>query len=327
MRKPAIHWLRLFILLSGVVLCGCIMGGCAKSSGNHEADKNKPTLVTTNFPLYDFAREIAGEHMEVLLLLPPGMEGHAYEPTPQDIIRIQNCALFLYIGGNSDTWVARILSGMEGNKPEALSLMPYVEALDEEYTEGMQAGAQEHAQEEGQEYDEHIWTSPRNAIKMVAGIADALSSADPANAAAYSANAHAYTAKLEALDADFRALTQTAKLHTLVFGDRFPFLYFAKEYGLTYFAAFPGCAENTEPSAATVAFLIDKVHKESIPAVFHMEFSNQMLADTICEATGAKKLLLHSCHNVSKEELMGGVTYLGLMYRNADALKEALLCS
>lgn len=318
MRKPAIHWLIFIILLSGIVL-----GGCAMSNGNHGIDKNKPTIVATNFPLYDFAREIAGEHMEVLLLLPPGMEGHAYEPTPQDIIQIQNCALFLYIGGNSDAWVARILSGMEGNKPETLSLMPYVEALDEEYTEGMQAGAQE----EGQEYDEHIWTSPRNAIKMVAGIADALSAADPANAAAYSANAHTYTAKLEALDADFRALTQTAKLHTLVFGDRFPFLYFAKEYGLTYFAAFPGCAENTEPSAATVAFLIDKVHKESIPAVFHMEFSNQMLADTICEATGVKKLLLHSCHNVSKEELVGGATYLGLMYRNADTLKEALLCS
>lgn len=308
----------LFIITGGLV--GCMMPASPANQG-------KPVIVATNFPLYDFARQIAGGQMDVLLLLPPGVESHAYEPTPQDIIRLQNCSLFLYIGGESDAWAERILSGMGRQEPKAMALMPYIDALQEEIAQGMQADAYAaQSADNGPDYDQHIWTSPRNAIHITAAITQTLCAIDPANADAYLANADAYAAQLTSLDEDFRAIAKAAKLHTLVFGDRFPFLYFAKEYGLSYYAAFPGCAEEAEPSAATVAFLIDKVRAEGIPAVLHIEFSNQTLADVICEATGAKKLLLHSCHNVSKEDMQSGATYLTLMRRNADTVKEALLC-
>jgi zinc transport system substrate-binding protein len=174
------------------------------------------------------------------------------------------------------------------------------------------------------EYDEHVWTSPRNVQLIVRKITDVLKSADPANAADYERNALAYTAKLTELDASFQETLKGAKRKTIVFGDRFPFRYFADAYGLSYFAAFPGCSTETEASAATVAFLIDKVRAEKIPVVFHIELSNEKIADTICEETGAKKLLLHAVHNVSKRDFEGGASYYALMSKNVENLRTAL---
>jgi zinc transport system substrate-binding protein len=174
------------------------------------------------------------------------------------------------------------------------------------------------------EYDEHVWTSPRNAQLIVRKITDLLKSADPANAAGYEKNAVAYIEKLGELDASFQAALRDAKRKTIVFGDRFPFRYFADAYGLGYFAAFPGCSTETEASAATVAFLIDKVRSEKIPVVFHIELSNEKIADTICEETGAKKLLLHAVHNVSKRDFERGESYYSLMSGNVANLRAAL---
>ena len=161
-------------------------------------------------------------------------------------------------------------------------------------------------------------------MKIAQAISDTLCALDADNADAYRANTAAYLDKLTALDASFRDVVQDAARKTLIFGDRFPFRYFVDEYGLDYFAAFPGCSSETEASAQTVAFLIDKIKTEQIPAVFHIEFSNERMADTISGETGAKKLLLHSCHNVSKAELQSGVSYLSLMAQNVEALKDAL---
>jgi zinc transport system substrate-binding protein len=181
-----------------------------------------------------------------------------------------------------------------------------------------------HDHEEEEEYDEHVWTSPRNAQLIVRQIADVLKSVDPANAADYEKNAVAYTVKLTELDAAFQNVLKGAKRKTMLFGDRFPFRYFADAYGLSYFAAFPGCSTETEASAATVAFLIDKVRAEKIPVVFHIELSNEKIADTICEETGAKKLLLHAVHNVSKRDFDRGASYYDLMSKNVENLKAAL---
>jgi zinc transport system substrate-binding protein len=202
-----------------------------------------------------------------------------------------------------------------------LSMMDTVDAVEEEIVEGM-----EDDEDEGEDvaYDEHVWTSPPNAMLIVNAITELLCEADPANAGFYWEKTIAYIEKLADLDTAFREVTMGAKRSTIVFADRFPFRYFADAYGLSYFAAFPGCSTETEPSAATVAFLINKIKVEKIPVVFHLELSNERMANTISEETGAKKLLLHAAHNISKRDFDSGLGYLDLMRRNVENLREAL---
>jgi zinc transport system substrate-binding protein len=317
---------KLFFALSAVLLTMFTFSFCKEAAS---ADK-KPSVVATIFPQYDFARAIAGDKAELTMLLRPGTESHSYDPTPQDILKIQNCDIFIYGGGESDEWVDGVLESMDTSKMRIISLMDCVDVVEEEIVEGMQDEEEEEGEEgeEGheheEEYDEHVWTSPVNAKKIVQKISDTLSEVDPANAGAYKNNTAAYLGKLDRLDASFRDVVKGAARKTLVFGDRFPFRYFADAYGLKYFAAFPGCSTETEASAATIAFLIDKVKAEKIPVVFHIELSNEKIADTICEATGAKKLLLHAAHNITRDDFRNGLTYLDIMTANVSALKEAL---
>jgi zinc transport system substrate-binding protein len=294
------------------------------AGGRKDAGKGngKTNVVATIFPPYDFVREIAGDRVNLTMLLPPGAESHSFEPTPQDIIKVQNCDVFVYVGGESDSWVERILESMDTSRMSIVSLMDCVEVVEEVVVEGMQEEEEEEG--EGPEYDEHVWTSPRNTKLIVQKIADVLKQRDAANAAAYEKNTASYLAKLTDLDAAFQTMIRGAKQKTFIFGDRFPFRYFADAYGLSYFAAFPGCSTETEASAATVAFLINKVRAEKIPVVFHIELSNEKIADTICEETGAKKLLLHAVHNVSKKDFDQGANYYDLMSQNVKNLREAL---
>jgi zinc transport system substrate-binding protein len=311
----------LFICIS-VSLAAAIPAGGRRDTGKAEGKIN---VVATIFPPYDFVREIAGDRITLSMLLPPGAESHSFEPTPQDIIKVQNCDLFIYVGGESDAWVERILESMDTSRMEIITLMECVEVVEELVVEGMQEEEEEEDSEEGEtEYDEHVWTSPKNAKLIVRKIAEGLKQRDAPNAAVYEKNAASYLAKLTDLDTAFQNMINGAKRKTLVFGDRFPFRYFADAYGLSYFAAFPGCSTETECSAATIAFLIDKVRAEKIPVVFHIELSNERIADTICEETGAKKLLLHAVHNISKRDFDRGENYYGLMSRNVQSLREAL---
>jgi zinc transport system substrate-binding protein len=282
----------------------------------------KINVVSTIFPPYDFVRAIAGDRVNLTMLLPPGAESHSFEPTPQDIIRVQNSDIFIFVGGESDAWVEGILDSMDTSGMEIVTFMDCVEVVEEEIVEGMQE--EEEEEEEGAEYDEHVWTSPRNAKLITQKIADVLKQRDPANAAEYERNTAAYLAKLTELDASFQKVIDGAKRKTMVFGDRFPFRYFADAYGLSYFAAFPGCSTETEASAATIAFLINKIRAEGIPVIFHIELSNEKIADVICEETGAKKLLLHAVHNVSKRDFERGANYYDLMSQNVKNLQEAL---
>ena len=316
----------LAILLLTPVLAGC------KQTGNRAdiGSDNKISVVATIFAPYDFVREIAGDNADITMLLPPASESHSFEPTPQDVIKIQNCDVFIHVGGESDKWVGEILSPMDTGKMKIVTLMDCVDVVEEEIVEGMEEEDEHDHEDEGgnhedePEYDEHVWTSPKNAKLIVQRISDALCEADQANADLYKQNTSDYLGKLDELDTTFGMIVEAAARKTIVFGDRFPFRYFADTYGLDYFAAFPGCSTETEPSAATIAFLIDKVTEENIPVIFHAELSNGKMAGTISEATGAKVLLLHACHNISKDDFQNGVSYLELMTRNVDALKEAI---
>ncbi|MDR2504878.1 MAG: metal ABC transporter substrate-binding protein [Oscillospiraceae bacterium] len=308
-----------------IALCICLLSLYTIESlpAVQAESADKPTVVATIFAPYDFARVIAGGLADVKMLLPPGSESHSFEPTPRDIITIQNSDVFIYVGGESDDWISSILSSMDTSDMRIVTLMDCVEAVEEELVEGMEA-EEEGEEEEEAEYDEHVWTSPRNAMMIADKLAAALIEADPANAKAYRANADAYLLELDALDAAFREVVDGAARKTIVFGDRFPFRYFADAYGLSYFAAFPGCSTETEPSAATIKFLIDKINDEQIPVVFHIELSNGRMADAISESTGAAVRLLHSAHNVTKADFEAGITYLSIMQANIEALREAL---
>lgn len=300
--------------LIAILLCLCLMlcGCTAQPEKPH--DETKLQIVCTSFPAYDFAREIAGDRAELTLLIKPGSEVHSYEPTPKDMIRIQESDLFICNGGESEQWAKTLIT------PElnTIYMMDCVDTV-EESADGIY-----NAEDGEPELDEHVWTSPLNSIKISEEICNALCKLDTDNAEAYKTNFAAYKAQLMALDREFRQVIKNSGKHTLVFADRFPMRYFALEYGLDCYAAFPGCSSETEPSAKTVAYLIDRVREDKIPAVLYMEFSNQKMADVICEDTGCKKLPFYSAHSVSAEQFEQGVSYLDLMRINLNSLKEAL---
>ena len=320
-------------------------GGAARNSGSpaDSTDDGKISVVTTIFPPYDFVREIAGDQVELQMLLKPGEETHSYEPTPQDIIAIQNSDVFIYTGGENDVWVEDILESMPESGMLTLRLMDCVETVEEEQVEGMKGSAghnhdaeeyddahaghpddAEGGEESPHELDEHVWTSPVNASAITEQIKNVLSQADPAHGELYEEKTLAYQEQLAELDGQFRDVVENAKRDLMIFGDRFPFRYFADEYGLKYYAAFPGCAGDTEPSAATMAFLIEKVREEQVPAVLKMELSNADIAEAIAEATGTEVKVFYSCHNLSADDFENGETYLTMMQKNVETLKEVL---
>lgn len=302
----------IFAAVCALMLCACTP---------QDTQTDKLSIVCASFPPYDFARNIAADRAQVRLLVPPGSDSHSYDPTPSDVIAVENADIFIYGGGESDEWARDILDAADVKPKSIIQMCGEVELLEEERVEGMQV---HHEEEEGEEEtDEHVWTSPKNAQAVCAAIERELSRLDADAADIYSRNLSEYNARLEELDAEFRSAVQSGG-KTLIFGDRFPFLYLTREYGLDYYAAFPGCAELTEPAAKTVAFLIDKVKEEKIPVVFYTEFSNHKICDTIAYETGAEPRLMHSCHNLTKSEFESGVGYIELMQGNAEAIREAL---
>lgn len=308
---------KISVILAFIMLFLCVVTVCAcTQTGNEDGI----SVVCTSFAPYDLAREIAGDGVSVKMLLSPGADSHSYDPTPKDILAVNKCDVFIYVGGESDVWVEDILSSVDNPDMKIVRLIDCTEELyHEEHKEGME---HDHGTED--EYDEHVWTNPRNASIICEKIAEALSAVDTENADKYNENLSAYKAELTSLDEAFKKIVAEGNRKTLVFGDRFPLIYFVKAYGLDYYAAFPGCAADTEPSGATVAFLINKVKEENIPVVFHIELSTGKIADTICEATGASKMQFNACHNVTKADFDAGVSYLDLMWDNVEALKSAL---
>lgn len=301
-----------------------LLSGCGGAPAEPAEDDGKPHVVATIFPAYDFARAVCGDLAEVTLLLPPGAESHSYEPAPKDIVTVGESDLFFYLGGESDAWVETLLGSVDGGV-YGMKMMDSVELKEEAELEGMTVQEEDgHNHGAVLEYDEHVWTSPVNAAAITTALGEEMAALDPDNGAGYRANAAAYAEEILKLDGAFRAFFDRVENKTLVFGDRFPLRYFAEEYGLTCYAAFPGCSTQTEPSAATIAFLTDEVKGEDLRAVYYIEFSNHLVADSIAEATGAQTALFHSCHNVSQAEMDAGATYVSLMEGNLEMLKSTM---
>lgn len=313
MKKYVSLLLALLLIIS---LCAC------KNSNNGEYS-GKLKIIATIFPQFDFAREIAGDRAQVQMLITPGTESHSFEPTTSDIMDINACDIFIYTGGESDSWIDDLLKNTDNKDMTVVSLMECVDTTD--HIED--AHHSEHGSEHRHNHshtDEHVWTSPINAMKIAENICNHMCAKDPANADYYKANLAAYLKKLETLDAEFREITTNAKRNTFVFADRYPLAYFSKEYGIEHHAAFSGCSEDTEPSAATVARLIDKVREDNIPIILKIELSSDSIANAISKETGAKVETFYSCHNISLEDFKSGETYLSLMQKNVDTLRDAL---
>ena len=401
-------------MLAFLIVFSCVLTACTPRRGTASDSSSNPlkgadasgdtrlNVVTTLFPYYDFLRQIAGDSIRLTMVVPAGMDSHSFEPTPADMITIQNADLLVCNGGTMEQWLSQVLDSFgEGTGPKrVVTMMDCVDVVQEEIVEGMEDGEahdhghthvhadgtvhagdhdhesedhahseeehepedhvyseeehdieehihsedehdredvavhdEDHAQEyldedDGHgveiEYDEHIWTSPVNAKKLAGVLAQVLAQEDPAHAASYAENCASYQDKLTELDAEFREVVSHAKRRLVVFGDKFPLRYFFDEYGLEYRAAFSGCSTDTEPSAKTIAYLIDKVREEQIPAVYYLELSSHRTAEIIREETGAVPLLLHSCHNVTRKQFDEGVTYLQLMRQNVENLRLGL---
>lgn len=297
---------------AAVLLCGCSL---AEKTGD-----GKLQIVTTIFPAYDLARRVFGDKADVTLLLKPGMESHSYDPSARDIVKIDGCDLFIYNGGESDAWVENILKTAEN--ANALKMMSFVEAVEEEELIGAE-DYEEHEHGEA-EYDEHIWTSPKNAALIVDGIKREAVRLDAQNRDLYEHNAAEYSALILDLDRRFTELL-AGESRYFVFGDRFPLLYFFKEYGLNYYAAFPGCGSETEPSAQTVAFLTEKLKEDdTVKAVFYIELSNHKLADNLASENGLSAAEFHTCHNITADDFAAGESYVSLMERNYRMLENIL---
>jgi zinc transport system substrate-binding protein len=306
-----------------------VFAGCGSEKSGAAPSDGKLNVVTTIFPEYDFARAISGGNADVALLIDPGASIHSFDPSPGDLKVVSDADVFIYVGGESDEWADRVIESLDDPNMKIVRLMDYVDNVEEELKEGMEP---EEEEEEGEtesgeeeiEYDEHVWVSPGNALLLMDAIKNALSEADPANSSEYEANAAKYKEELEKVDAEIADVVNSAKRKKIVVADKFPFRYFVDHYGLDYVAAFPGCSDQADAGAQTIAYLMDTVTNENIPYVYHVELSNRNVADAIAEQTGADVLLLNSCENITKEDFDAGVTYVNLMSVNVENLKKGL---
>ncbi len=300
------------IFISAVVFTG-VLTGCAKK------EDGRLKVVCTLFPQYDFIRVIAGEKVNLKLLVTPGENPHDYVPLSEELNTAKTADLFIYTGDSMEAWVAAKMKSKTGN-PD------YILDVSDGITLNIDIDASEHTEkdETGPFYDPHFWTLPLNAEKMVETITARLCMLDTANTAFYRANADAYKTKLEALDTGFRDTVKNGKRKNIVIGDSFALGYFTKEYEMGYLATQDYCSPAAAPGEAVVTKLENSVKKQSLPVVFYRELSDQKTATTISTDTGAQMLLFHSCENITKEESNSGATYLSLMQQNLENLRVAL---
>ena len=346
------------------------MAGCGKTT--EKEDNYRLKIVTSLFPYYDMARAVIGDvkGIDLKMTVTPGQDSHSFEPTPSDVIQMENADVLIYNGGSLETWIDTLLDSLNNKNQIQMKMMDYVDVLNEEIVEGMDTRFEEHdhdehshkednhnkekhkedshseenhkednhsedssndsefhnedSEGEHEETDEHIWTSPVNEIIMTEKICETLSKALPEEKENFQKNAESYISQLKELDNEFRTIVENAKINEIIFADKFPLQYFAKEYGLKYYAAFPGCGSDMEPSAKTIAFLVDRIKEDNIKSVFYLELSSHIVADAIETDTGAKPLQFNSCHNITQKQFDSGVTYVDLMKENVNNLKIAL---
>ena len=310
-----------------VLLTAALLTGCAAPAVPATPETAAPLrVVATVFPVYDWVRQVAGPDsgdLDLTLLLDGSTDLHSYQPTAADMAAISGCDLFVYVGGASDAWVEDALAQSPNPDRRTLNLMELLgsRVYAEETVEGMEP-EEEEDHDHGAETDEHIWMSLRNAGELSAAIADTLAELDPANAHRYTDNATAYGEQLDRLDQQYTAAVEAAPGKTLLVADRFPFRYLAEDYGLTYYAAFPGCSAETEASFETVAFLADKTAELDLPAVLTMEGSDGRIAETVVRSTGGDRPVLTL--DAMQGKMAGDATYLSVMEKNLAVLRQAL---
>lgn len=321
------------LLLALFMLVG-VLAGCGKQNDTNQTDKL--SIVTTIFPEYDWVREILGDkadNAEITMLLDNGVDLHSYQPTADDIVKISDCDLFIYVGGESDEWVEDALRNAANRNMKVINLLEVLgdSVKTEEIVEGMQEEEHEHEDAEEHEHeeeaDEHVWLSLKNAKMLVRVISKALQELDPDNKDIYAANADAYVKKLSALDAEYQAAVDAASNKTILFGDRFPFRYLVDDYGLRYYAAFVGCSAETEAGFETISFLAKRVDEWKLPCVLTIEGAQHKIAETIVRNTTAKNqrvLTMDSMQSTTSKDVKNGTTYLSVMEKNLSVLKEVL---
>ena len=322
------------MIAASLALC---LAGCSDSSAQNAQPSGSDqdlSIVATVFPVWDWCREILGENpgnVKLTFLLESGTDMHSYQPSASDILEIANSDLFVYIGGESDTWTADALKQSVNPDQSAISVMELLEGavVEEEMKEGMQETEldHDHEHEEEPEYDEHVWLSLKNAETAVAKLAEIICEKDPANAEIYRDNATAYIEQLSNLDAQYIEAVKQAEVKTLLFADRFPFRYFCDDYGLDYYAAFAGCSAETEASFETILFLANKTDELGLKHIMTIENSDERIASTVIESTKTKDMdILHmdSMQNTTRKAAEEGNTYLSVMTSNLSVLKQAL---
>lgn len=319
-------------LLLAALMIAAVLTGCAGKNADAPVDGAPLKIVVTIFPVYDWVREILGDDpagTELTLLMESGADLHSYQPTAEDLMRIAECDLFVYVGGESDKWVDDALKNASSPDRVVLDLMEILadRTVEEEDAEGMEAEEEEEEEEEGPEMDEHVWLSLTNASCACDAIAGALCKLDPSNEKRYTDNVQAYSAELEQLDAEYRNMVQDASRKVVLFADRFPFRYLTEDYGLSYYAAFRGCSAETEASFSTITFLAGKVDELALDSVLTLESSDQRIARTIIENTVSKDqkiLTVDSLQSSTIQDILDGKTYLSVMRANLDVFREAL---
>lgn len=332
-------------VLFAAILMVSVLSACGSEGVSKASASNKLQIVTTIFPEYDWVMNVLGDNAdnaEVTMLLDNGVDLHSYQPTADDILKISNCDLFIYVGGESDEWVEDALKEATNKDMYVIDLLDVLgdSVKEEEVVEGMQEEEHHHDEEEDSEnedadeheeeeteYDEHVWLSLKNAEKLTETISNALQTVDEDNADIYKANAEAYISKLEELDKKYRNTISSASKTTLLFGDRFPFRYMVDDYGLSYYAAFVGCSAETEASFETITFLSGKVDELSLSAVMTIEGPDHKIAETIIRNTESKDqkiLTLDSMQSTTSKDVQSGTTYIGIMEDNLTVLEEAL---
>ena len=316
---------KIFLSIIAIAIIGIIIFLIVKSGNEKKKENDKIQVVVSNFASYDFLRAIIGENenVELTFIIGPGKEAHSYVPGPQDIVKIQNSDMFVYVGGESENWVEDTIKGIDQNKTKTICIADYVDKMEEEEIEGAET---EEEEEEGA-FDDHIWTSPSNAIKMIETLEKNMEELDSENAEAYKKNSETYIAEINEVDKKIQEIVDKKTRDTLVFGDKMPMQYFIKYYNLNVSAAFNGCSTETEPSAKTRAYLEKKVRDNKIPVVLYIELNNGTVAKGIAESVGenCQAMQIQTLHNVSLDDFNNGETWVSLMTRNLDVLKAALL--
>ena len=325
-------------LFSAIIIVLFLIAVFASIKCSHKSlnNGNKITVVTTLFPMYDFAKIIGGDKVEVSLLLPPGVEPHSFEPKPSDIARINQAAIFIYTGEFMEPWAKDIIAGISGKKiivvdsSTGVNMIPAAQHHEHHEHEGLEHhdAHNEHEIHEEHEHgfmDPHIWLDFNNCFVMIDNITKAFCEKDPANAEFYKHNADEYKNKLTQLDEKYKTALTNCKMKTIVYGGHYAFGYLANRYGLQYLAA-QGLSPDAEPTAKDIVELVEQIKKDNISYIFYEELTSPKIAETLANETKTKMLLLNAAHNISRKDLENNVSFFSIMENNLTNLKTGLGC-